>query len=284
MKGNILMKSTKTNTLRVPGASLYYEVRGSGPLLLLIHGGGGDTNVFNGIANQLVDQYTVATYDRRGLSRSMLDDPEEEQRVETYGDDAHFLLKELGTEYEPALVFGSSGGAVVGLDLVARYPEQVRGLISHEPPTHLLPEADPIQELAALRETYRREGLMAVLRKMAVQDGLNPNDQEPDVEPMGQAVENRERAMKNMIFLLERELPAFDRYQIDFAALKNASARTRIVLAGGTGREDSTYRSAVAVANQLGAPFVDFPGRHVGYMTHPRAFAAKLRAVLGDLS
>jgi hypothetical protein len=29
----------KTSTLKVPGATLYYEVRGSGPVLLLICGG-----------------------------------------------------------------------------------------------------------------------------------------------------------------------------------------------------------------------------------------------------
>jgi hypothetical protein len=33
------MQATKTNTLRVPGANLYHEVRGSGPVLLLICGG-----------------------------------------------------------------------------------------------------------------------------------------------------------------------------------------------------------------------------------------------------
>jgi hypothetical protein len=33
------MQATKTNTLRVPGANLYDEVRGSGPVLLLICGG-----------------------------------------------------------------------------------------------------------------------------------------------------------------------------------------------------------------------------------------------------
>jgi hypothetical protein len=35
------MSLTKSGTLRVPGASLSYEMRGSGPLLLLIVGGGG---------------------------------------------------------------------------------------------------------------------------------------------------------------------------------------------------------------------------------------------------
>jgi hypothetical protein len=33
------MAVTSTDTLEVPGASLYHEVRGSGPVLLLIYGG-----------------------------------------------------------------------------------------------------------------------------------------------------------------------------------------------------------------------------------------------------
>lgn len=43
------MSLAKSDRLRVPGANLYYEVRGSGPILLLIHGGGGDARAFNGI-------------------------------------------------------------------------------------------------------------------------------------------------------------------------------------------------------------------------------------------
>ena len=49
------MSLTKSDTLRVPGASLYYEVRGSGPLLLMIAGGGGD---WNGFVNHLTDSYS----------------------------------------------------------------------------------------------------------------------------------------------------------------------------------------------------------------------------------
>ncbi len=126
------MNVTKIDTLRVPGASLYYEVRGSGPVLLLIGAGAADAASFNGIAAHLADQYTVVSYDRRGYSRSPLDDPEEEQRIETHSDDAHRLLAQLCTE--PAYVFGSSGGALIGLDLAIRHPEQVRTLVSHEPP------------------------------------------------------------------------------------------------------------------------------------------------------
>jgi pimeloyl-ACP methyl ester carboxylesterase len=54
------------NTLKLPGARLYYEVRGSGPALLLISGGPTDADVYAGLAPVLADKYTVVTYDPRG--------------------------------------------------------------------------------------------------------------------------------------------------------------------------------------------------------------------------
>ena len=39
--GGTLMSLTKSDRLRVPGANLYYQVRGSGPLLLILQGGDG---------------------------------------------------------------------------------------------------------------------------------------------------------------------------------------------------------------------------------------------------
>ncbi|CUB12290.1 hypothetical protein BN2127_JRS1_04077 [Bacillus cereus] len=47
------MSIVKNGTLQVIGASIYYEVRGSGPILLLIHGGGGDADKFHNIADHL---------------------------------------------------------------------------------------------------------------------------------------------------------------------------------------------------------------------------------------
>ncbi|MGN6175885.1 MAG: alpha/beta fold hydrolase [Streptosporangiaceae bacterium] len=69
------MNPIKTGTLKVPGASLYHEIRGSGPVLLLICGGVYDAAGYAGLAQQLADRYTVVTYDRRGNSRSPLDGP-----------------------------------------------------------------------------------------------------------------------------------------------------------------------------------------------------------------
>src|SRR5262249_25567811 len=128
------------------------------------------------------DRYSVIIYDRRGLSRSTLDDPQEEQRVETHSDDAHRLLAVLASDYEPAYVLGSSGGAIIGLDLVARHPEQVHTLIAHEPPTHLLSEHDPIQVMGSIRQTYLHEGIEAAFQQLLAQPGLLPDGHEMDIE------------------------------------------------------------------------------------------------------
>ena len=69
------MTPTTVDTLPVPGASLYYKVQGSGPLLLMLQGGDGDAEGSDGVAAHLIDRYTVVSYDRRGLSRSKLDSP-----------------------------------------------------------------------------------------------------------------------------------------------------------------------------------------------------------------
>jgi hypothetical protein len=40
------MLGIRNGTLAVSGVILYYEVRGSGPLFLMMHGGGGDADKF----------------------------------------------------------------------------------------------------------------------------------------------------------------------------------------------------------------------------------------------
>ncbi|HEY3291932.1 MAG TPA: hypothetical protein VGK87_17525 [Anaerolineae bacterium] len=50
------MNRTGSSTLHVAGANLYYEVRGSGPVLLMISGGSGRGGDWNGCASLLAEQ------------------------------------------------------------------------------------------------------------------------------------------------------------------------------------------------------------------------------------
>ncbi|MFC0529437.1 alpha/beta fold hydrolase [Phytohabitans kaempferiae] len=146
------MGTTEVRRLPVPGATLHYEVRGAGPVLLLICGGVYDAAAFAPLAERLADRYTVVTYDRRGNSRSPLDGAPGPQSIEEHGDDAYRVLGAAGVSATtPAYVFGNSSGAIIGLELAARHPELVRVLVAHEPPLfELLPERDHWREV--LRE------------------------------------------------------------------------------------------------------------------------------------
>ena len=68
-------------------------------------------------------------------------------------------------------------------------------------------------------------------------------------------------------------------YQPDFSALQGAPAR--VVVAGGTASKGQfAQRTAVALAERLGTPLIDFPGGHVGFVSEPKDFAGVLRGTL----
>jgi hypothetical protein len=53
-----------------------------------------------------------------------------------------------------------------------------------------------------------------------------------------------------------------------------------VVAVGASSRAKLHAASALALASTLGTVAVELPGGHGGYGTHPRAFAAALRALL----
>ncbi|HLM20172.1 MAG TPA: alpha/beta hydrolase, partial [Propionibacteriaceae bacterium] len=119
--------------LEVPGARLYYETHGSGPLMLMVPGASGAGDGFKRVRQHLAVHYTAVTYDRRGFSRSNLEGPQDyDCRLETDADDAWRLIEHLHDE--PATVFGASSGAIVALQLLTRHPSVVRTLLPFEPP------------------------------------------------------------------------------------------------------------------------------------------------------
>jgi pimeloyl-ACP methyl ester carboxylesterase len=113
----------------VGDTSLYVEVRGSGPALLLIPAGGEDAEVWRPIAERLPD-FTVATYDRRGTLRSGRNDWPGDGSVQ-HADDAAALLEAL--DLDDVVVFGGSSAGIVALQLALRHPRLVRRALVFEP-------------------------------------------------------------------------------------------------------------------------------------------------------
>src|SRR5262245_2028500 len=126
-------RKVQTSILEVPGARLYYETHGSGPVMLMVPGATGTADSFKRVTENLVVHYTVVIYDRRGFSRSQLDGPQDyAHRLETDADDVRRLIEHLSDE--PATVFGSSSGGIVALEVLTRCPSVVRTVVAHEPP------------------------------------------------------------------------------------------------------------------------------------------------------
>lgn len=204
----------------MPGAALHYKVRGNGPLLLLLQGGDGDADAADALAGHLAGDYTVLSYDRRGLSRSPVSDPATPVGMSTHSEDASRLLAAVGSE--PALVFGVSLGAVLGLDLISRRPEQVRLLVAHEPPaTGLLPEPErgqAIRDQEEVEELYRREGTAAAMRKFVAVAGIRFDDREPKREQAGSRLRADSSRCARLPARAMRELPDMHRCPVPQAA------------------------------------------------------------------
>lgn len=271
----------ETRTVKVPGATLYVEVRGSGSVLLCITGGPTDAGMFADLGGRLADRYTVVSYDQRGHSRSTLDGEPEDIPVALHADDAAEILAEVGGE--PAYVYGNSGGATIGLDLVSRRPELVRTLVAHEPPLfELLPDADQWRAgFVDIDETYRAEGVFPAMGKFGalVEKGGPKYSEEQQASPSPEAQEMMERMAGNFQLFVAHELQQIGAYVPDFDALRGAP--TRIVSAAGeSSGEQGARRAAIVLAERLGSPVTYLPGGHGGWGADRREFADNLHEVL----
>jgi pimeloyl-ACP methyl ester carboxylesterase len=114
---------------RSDASELYHEELGEGVPILLIPPSGATASTWGSAVDELAHLGRVIIYDRRGYARSG-DQPV--RRLSTHTADAAALLERVAAE--PAVVVGSSAGAIVAVDLAVRRPDLVRAVIEHEGP------------------------------------------------------------------------------------------------------------------------------------------------------
>ncbi|MEW9550531.1 alpha/beta fold hydrolase [Nonomuraea sp. NPDC050783] len=287
------MREFKTHTLEVPGAVLHYEVReGEGgadrPVLLLVGSPMGAVG-FVALAERLPER-TIVTYDPRGVGESRKTGEPGPSTPEQHADDLHRLIDALGGG--PVDVFGSSGGAVNALVLVARHPGQVRTLVAHEPPAaQVLPDREQaLAAIAAIRDTYERDGFGPAMARFIAITGLRGEipaglAEQPAPDPATFGLPAQDDGSRDDA-LLGQNLISCTHHEHDFAALR--AAPTRIVVGVGAESEgEMAHRAGVAVAGRLGVEPVVFPSNHGGFLDDtfgmpgdPDGFAVRLREVL----
>jgi pimeloyl-ACP methyl ester carboxylesterase len=113
----------------VVGGSLEGWLAGSGPPLLLLHGGPGlSFEYIDELGEELASEFRVAAYQQRGVEPSTLNGP---FTIAQAIEDAVAVLD--GLNWEQALVVGHSWGGQLALRLVATQPDRLLGALAVDP-------------------------------------------------------------------------------------------------------------------------------------------------------
>jgi pimeloyl-ACP methyl ester carboxylesterase len=114
-------------TINRDGVSIYYEVHGSGPPLLLTHGYSSTLAMWHGQIEALSKHHKLVLWDMRGHGQSDYpDDPAAYSEALTIADMAA-LLDEIGANN--AIIGGLSLGGYMSLAFYRAHPQRVRALL-----------------------------------------------------------------------------------------------------------------------------------------------------------
>ncbi|MFZ6648482.1 alpha/beta fold hydrolase [Undibacterium sp. TJN25] len=126
----------KGKFIDIDGAHIHYLDEGSGPVIVMIHGLGGQSGHFAyALMSLLSSRFRVIAIDRPGSGHSTRPDSMP-ARLNAQGDVVAKLIQTLGVQ-RPLLVGHSLGGAVA-LNVALRHPESAGGLALIAPLTHLV--------------------------------------------------------------------------------------------------------------------------------------------------
>jgi pimeloyl-ACP methyl ester carboxylesterase len=112
----------------VTGGNILISESGSGPPVLLLHGGPGLSDYMGPVADELETAFRVVRFQQRGVAPSTGSGP---FSVERHMADAAAVLEAVGAER--AYVVGHSWGGHLAMHFAARYQERVLGLVAVDP-------------------------------------------------------------------------------------------------------------------------------------------------------
>lgn len=145
----------------VKGQRLYYRISGSGPNLLLVHGGLSSSEDFDKVLPTLAKSFRVVTVDRSGHGRSS--DSGEPFVYSAMAEEMKAFLDVVGVS--STAILGWSDGGVVGYHLASRYPRLVTSLVAIGANTRV--DGMAAETVAWIRSKSTPESLLADLPQVA---------------------------------------------------------------------------------------------------------------------
>ena len=262
------MRTTGT----VPGpVPLAYERAGAGPLVVFLHGIGGNRTNWAAQLDTLADQFCAVAGDARGYGDS--GDGPEPLRFGDFADDVVRLLDHLGAER--AHLVGLSMGGMIAQDVAARHAERLATLTL----------VDSSSGFGGVRAEARDEFLARRLEPL--ERGLTPADIAPALVEVlvsggaSAAVKEQVRASVGAL----RKGPYIQALHAivttDFRSALGGIAVPTLVVVGEEDKVTPPANSHELASAVPGAELVTIPGAgHLSNLDQPQAFDAALRPFL----
>ena len=126
---------------------------GTGPPVVLVHGGLADYRLWGNLSSKLSQGYRVVSYSRRGAYPNA--PSKEGSSIPLHSADLSSFISEISDR--PVHLVGESLGAYVAIHCALHHPEKIRSLAIDEPP--ILPLMSEGEEDERERERFQNEAL-----------------------------------------------------------------------------------------------------------------------------
>jgi pimeloyl-ACP methyl ester carboxylesterase len=251
--------------------SIAYESQGSGPLVVFLHGiGGNRTNWFNQI-DHFSDKFCAVTWDARGYGDS--DDSPQTLKFSDYADDLRRFLDYF--KAERAHLVGLSMGGMIAQDFYGRYAERVATLSL----------VDTSSGFGGVPEEARRDFLAR--RLVPLERGLTPRDIAPGVievlasKHASAVVREQLHASLSALRVEPYKQALHAIVTTDFRPVLSKISVPTLVIVGDEDIVTPPSASVFLAKNIVGASLIKIPAAgHLTNLEKPEEFNAALRPFL----